>query len=306
MVTICKIKRQSSDLWPPVPTLRLVLQPPHGVAGRLVCMEAITMAWIPMRTDLAGDPAVLGMANALDIDPDLVVGKLHRFWSWADAQSRDGHASVTPTDINCVVGCDGFAQALEKVGWLMIETDYVTIPNWDNHLSRSAKKRAGGARRQQKRREVGNASVTPASHNDVTKALPHNSTVHNSKNPPTPLFRISNWVDVAAWYVEQTGTLDEPMVGDRWPSAWATWVQHRTELKKPLKRGQHLKAMVRTMLEFGPDRAIAAIEYTVAQGWQGLREPDGKSQADEPGRYRTNRDAENIKFFGGRADKRKA
>ena len=34
--------------------------------------------WIKMRIDIADDPAVIGIASALDITEDEVVGKLHR------------------------------------------------------------------------------------------------------------------------------------------------------------------------------------------------------------------------------------
>lgn len=56
-------------------------------------------------------------------------------------------------------------------------------------------------------------------------------------------------------------------------TAWANWAAHRAEIRKPITN-----TMARTQLgqfaEWGERRAIAAINHTIAKGWQGIREPD--------------------------------
>lgn len=120
--------------------------------------------WIKMRMDLAADPAVIGIAAALGCSENEVVGMLHRFWSWANAQSRDGHASsVTKNWIDRYVQHDGFADQLEKVGWLIVENGGISIPNFGRHNGKSAKKRALEQERQQKHRgQIHAVSVTNA------------------------------------------------------------------------------------------------------------------------------------------------
>jgi hypothetical protein len=116
--------------------------------------------WIKMRTALADDPAVIAMADALDTDEFSVVGRLHHLWSWADAQSRDGHApGVTCRWINRYVRCDGFAEAMIKVSWLFASDDGITFPNFDRHNGETAKARGLATNRKQKQR----ASVTDES-----------------------------------------------------------------------------------------------------------------------------------------------
>lgn len=106
-----------------------------------------------MRTDLADDPAVIAVAAALDVDEDLVVGKLHRLWAWADRQSRDGHArGVTQKWIDRHLRCEGIAAALVDAGWLVLADDGVTIPNFERHNGETAKTRALGTKRKQKQR----------------------------------------------------------------------------------------------------------------------------------------------------------
>ncbi len=56
--------------------------------------------------------------------------------------------------------------------------------------------------------------------------------------------------------------------------AWREWVQHRSEIKKPLKPTS-CRQQLHQLATWDQRRAIAALRYTIAQGWQGLREPEG-------------------------------
>jgi hypothetical protein len=136
--------------------------------------------WIKMRIDLAGDPAVISVAAALGFpDEDTVVGKLHRIWAWASLQLTDGNAhGVTKMFIDRLVSVTGFADALEKAGWLEVHEWGIVIPKWDNHNSKSAKKRALGADRAEEHRNA----------HCVTKVLQKRYQRREEKmmTPPTP------------------------------------------------------------------------------------------------------------------------
>ncbi|MBN3758175.1 hypothetical protein G3N95_35030 [Paraburkholderia sp. Tr-20389] len=109
--------------------------------------------WIKMRTALADDPAVIAMAERLGEDEFTIVGRLHYFWGWADAQSRDGHApGVTKRWIDRYCRCDGFADAMIAVGWLVVDDVGVTLPNFERHNGSSSKDRALATVRKQKQR----------------------------------------------------------------------------------------------------------------------------------------------------------
>ena len=128
------------------------------------------MAWIKMRTDLRDDTEVIGIAKRLKIDADTVVGKLHRFWSWADAHTCDGNA--TEVDGNWVddyLSAPGFADAMVAVGWLEISDTGISIPHFDYHNGETAKQRALTARRAARHRHKSNGvGVTPP----LREALP--------------------------------------------------------------------------------------------------------------------------------------
>lgn len=119
--------------------------------------------WIKMRVDLHDDPAIIAMAAALDLPETYIVGLLHRFWSWANTQLRDGNApGVTPTWVDRYVGVANFCAALEQVGWLIVRTDGILIPHFDRHNSKAAKQRALTTKRVQHLRNA----------RGVTQALP--------------------------------------------------------------------------------------------------------------------------------------
>jgi len=121
--------------------------------------------WIKMRHDLVDDPAVLALAELPGCsDCDHVVGKLHKLWSWADRQTVDGNALVTPPAwIDTFLNCAGFANTLIEVGWLKTDRRKkvgFSIPKFDSHISQSAKQRALTSKRVARHRNA--ASVTGA------------------------------------------------------------------------------------------------------------------------------------------------
>lgn len=116
--------------------------------------------WIKMRVDLADDPAVISIGAAVNIGEDLVVGKLHRVWAWADKHTENGSIpGVSKSWIDKLTGVIGFADAMESAGWLAADSDSIRFPNFDRHNGKSAKKRASNAKRQECHRGR-NASVT--------------------------------------------------------------------------------------------------------------------------------------------------
>ena len=161
--------------------------------------------WIKVKTDLATDPAVIGIADTLGVDEDLVVGKLCRLWSWANSHTEDGHAAgVTQKWLDRHLGLDGLAAALCLVGWLEATPDGVCIPKFDRHNGKSAKTRANARERKRRERGVSRShrdnghapSVTKTGHKtereekrrEETPPLPPpaDSATH-AENPPYPV-----------------------------------------------------------------------------------------------------------------------
>jgi hypothetical protein len=138
----------------------------------------MALEWIPMRCDLAGDPAVVYIARQTKLDADAVVGKLHRFWSWVGAHTADGRLpGVHAEFIDDLLRKRGFAAAMASIPehpWLVIGDDGVEIPNFDRWLCSSSKSRMANTKRQQiARHSRDNCATTVA-----RKARPDETTLH--------------------------------------------------------------------------------------------------------------------------------
>lgn len=68
--------------------------------------------------------------------------------------------------------------------------------------------------------------------------------------------------------------LDTPEFRD----AWATWEQHRKEKRQPLTPSSR-KVQLKNLAALGLSRAIAALENSTANGYQGIFEPKGTNHA---------------------------
>lgn len=57
---------------------------------------------------------------------------------------------------------------------------------------------------------------------------------------------------------------------------WDDWVRHRSEIRKPLKPTT-IAYQLKRLAAWGEAAACAAIEESIAQGWQGLFPPKGSN-----------------------------
>jgi hypothetical protein len=107
--------------------------------------------YILVRTDLEKQPKFINMMshainNGWD-HPDLeaiLLGCLVRFWSWVSITCTDSHLELNHPEraIDQIVRKEGFALLMKQTGWLEIDGNVVTIPEFDTWLSKSAKKLA--------------------------------------------------------------------------------------------------------------------------------------------------------------------
>jgi hypothetical protein len=110
--------------------------------------------WVKMRWSLRNEPEVIAIGAALDLDGFAVAGRLHAIWSWADEHSAEGDApGVTVAWLDSYVCAPGFADALEKVGWLVRKKDGLCIPRFEVHMGEGGKRRALATKRNRKYRQ---------------------------------------------------------------------------------------------------------------------------------------------------------
>ena len=125
--------------------------------------------WLKFEKATLDKPEVFAIAARLGIDPDAVVGKLMRVWSWFDTHTVDGNAAgVTPALLDRIAGATGFVSAMHESGWVVVDEGGVSLPNFDRHTGETAKKRALTAKRVADHRAKSNAE---SNDNNVTPAL---------------------------------------------------------------------------------------------------------------------------------------
>ncbi len=128
--------------------------------------------------------------------------------------------------------CDGFAKAMEAIGWLSLDdhNEQISIPGFDLHHGKSAKKRLLTARRVAKLRLLSNAESNAKSNaGGVTDALP---TEQNRRLKTTTPLALPDWMP-PEWH-----DFDE-MRRSKSAKAWTRRAQELAiqELTKPRNAG---------------------------------------------------------------------
>ena len=163
--------------------------------------------WIKVEKGTPDKPEILELADLLNIeDPDTITGKMIRVWSWFDSNSENGHAPlVTKVLLDRLTGVTGLTDALVKVGWLVKTEQGFSVPNFERHLGKGAKKRASDAERKRKSREKSqschNKSVTEKG---LDKSREDKSREDKSAKANIVLEVFSHWCNVMNKNMSQT------------------------------------------------------------------------------------------------------
>lgn len=118
--------------------------------------------WLKMRSELQSHPKVVRILSAMrphDVctvtDKFRVIGGLHAVWAIFDAHSVDGVLpGYTPDLMDHIIGWTGFSEAMISVGWLAVNINGgLDLPEFDEHNSQSAKRRAEDQKRKRDERK---------------------------------------------------------------------------------------------------------------------------------------------------------
>ena len=112
--------------------------------------------FIILRTTLPTSREVLILADMCGCEADLILGRLARFWIWADAETKDGDLpGLTIEMLSKALGIPvNFFNALQTVAWLEVHDWGLRIPNWERWFSESAKARCGEVIRKRMQRSA--------------------------------------------------------------------------------------------------------------------------------------------------------
>lgn len=166
--------------------------------------------WIKMDIELHEKGAVIAMAETLkmgDFAPDkimedLIVGKLKKFWSWADRQaSIEGEDGIVRgATFNWIdtklLGVNGFCKAMQSAGWLDYQDGRLIIPGFARNNGKSAKARVMHAKRAADSKRQPSSPSTPRTDPEEKKP----------RDPPEfdPAIELA-WKELATVYAKTSG-----------------------------------------------------------------------------------------------------
>lgn len=180
--------------------------------------------WIKIEKATVRKPEILRIAATLGIHPDHAFGLCFRFWTWCDDQLAEANVSGVSLElVDALVDRSGFAAALVTVGWLQARNGSLVIPNFDRHLSQSAKTRALTARRvsDHGKRKANGANVSLALPREEKSITTKVDNISQEDNPSSKKrkFTPPTVAEVAAYCQERRNGID--------PQAWVDYWQSR-------------------------------------------------------------------------------
>jgi hypothetical protein len=214
--------------------------------------------WIKFDKNLPEKPEVWQIASELNLDPDAVVGKLMRVWTWFDENAVGCHApSVTKKILERDVGVTGFCQAMINAGWMLDEDNLISLPNYDRHNGESAKQRALATERKAKQRTQ---DVTEMSRSHRDKCVTREE--KTLLTPPTP-----------SCETPKKKAQDEQEIPEFFKAEWDEYVQMRKEKRSKLTPTT-VKRLLKKLAQYPPEVARAMLLKSVEKGWTGVFGPE--------------------------------
>jgi len=228
--------------------------------------------WIKIEHSLPGKPEVMELARILELDEMTIVGHLVCFWSWVDQNLSPEcpDASGTKRGLDRVAGRDGFVDAMVEVGWLLFDGHTVKIPNYDHHLSQSAKKRGLEARKKTRQRNA--SSKCPAD----------NGTTTGQKGGPEERREEINNIGGRALEHRIPDSLNDSQclaAAERW---FDYLDSKQLQEKSPRGNDIQLESWWLLMAKFGRDRFLEAVTQSIAAGRWNVELKAGSAERAKP------------------------
>jgi hypothetical protein len=232
--------------------------------------------YLKMRMDTLTGPKLVTAASRLshnqslpfDTAKTLVVGGLVRLWAFAFDHVRDDNTlDCTPDDVNHIVGIDKFTDVLPPEWFQIIDTNRVHLPKFLEDYGLDPITRRANRERKAKSR-ASHSQVTADSHVPIDQDIDIDRNLKKRKIPK------EKKVPREAFDATTVAGLDA--------TVWAQWIAYRTEIKKPI-RPASLALAAKRLAAMGPGQR-AAVEYSIASGYQGLfaPKPNGKHPPAAP------------------------
>lgn len=249
--------------------------------------------WFPIQYWRSRCPEIVRVSSTTGRGRHEVLGLICDFWSWVSTESADGSVrGVFVSHLPEIVGGDAALwAAFVAVGWVGENAAGIIVPGWNTWLCESAKKRMKEAKRKANKRAEQrpksvrklSASCPESVRGEPVKCLPTEQDrteekKSNTEDPPTPLRgedateaqpskRDRRPADPGGESVPIPPEIDCP----RFRTAWTNWLAcRRAKGKRFAVTARAAEVQLRNLLPLGIDAAIACVEHSIANGYQGL------------------------------------
>jgi hypothetical protein len=219
-----------------------------------------------MKSGTTEHPKFKMLKMSLGVPDYIAVGILESLWMIAAKwKEHGGIGEWTDAMIASAIGYDGDASKLVKAlvdcGWLdRHETYRLMIHDWFDHCPYYMHDRLAKREQRRKKRD----SVPGQSEDSPRTVADNEGTVSGQSDPILTNPILSNPIPKT-----KGAEIPDALATDAFRKAWAEWQTHRAEIRKKLTPSSARKQLV--MLEpLGAERAVAVIETSIRNGWQGL------------------------------------
>jgi hypothetical protein len=216
--------------------------------------RAMAGDWIKLEHGILDKPEVMELSEMLDASPYEIVGHLVEFWFWCDHNLSPECPRVkgTKRGLDRVAGRDGFGDALISVGWLTFADGYFSVPNYDTHLSKSAKQRAKDQRKKAFQRS------------SVSRFCPDSVPYDRGTKPGPEKRREEKRRD------KEKNNSRMAFESESFEAQWQRWAEYRQQKWDAGYSEIELDSVQMSIAAaFGPageSEAVAALEYSIAHG----------------------------------------
>jgi hypothetical protein len=225
--------------------------------------------WIKFDTSTSDKPEVWAIATQLSIDPDAVVGKLLRIWTWFDDHSEKGNApSVTKALLDRRVGVTGFVTSMIEAGWMDESDGVLRLPNFERHNGQTAKNRALTAKRVSEHKKSNAEGNAKGNAPIVTRALPKEEKNREEKNTHT--------------HTHQRGGGNSVSIPEEIATAWERWCNFRLSIDGREVNAIQAETVLMDLGRRGWDKAARDIDFSIRKGARSILDSDNDFESRKP------------------------
>lgn len=214
--------------------------------------------WIKMQGNLWTNPKVVRIMSATKADRCRVIGALFRVWCLFDEHTEDGILEgYTKFLLDDELRIDGFSEAMESVDWLIDNNgESLQVPDFDDHMSKSAKKRAQDTKRKREGRKMSASQADKNTTREEKRREEKNNKKTNKKNDDFSYRQIPN-LNI---------------------EAWEAWLENRRLRKLPKYKTNQC---ANSLAEFTHKEQADAVAQSIKQEYTGVF-PKKASQSSNP------------------------